>query len=157
MFHERVWIGLLYRNLAQMQPLEWPRRTPPRMPKVGEKTDSVESIVRRLRSPPQKAGGGFPPNGAAESALSSSALWFEQPLHQAISISERQLSSARPAPPPNQRMNPSLLFENRPMLCGRENHKHSIIRTLDPQRGLSAAPLGCLVRHLSETFRRKEK
>jgi hypothetical protein len=66
-------------------------------------------VVRRRRSPPN-SGGGLPPNGAAESALSSSALGFVPSLHQARNGSKRQLSSARPAPPPNKRMNPSLLF-----------------------------------------------
>jgi len=50
--------------------------------------------------------------------------------------------AAKPASPPNQRMNPTLLFLNRQMAVGSERLKRSTVRPLDPQGGLSAAPLG---------------
>ena len=48
--------------------------------------------------------------------------------------------AARPAQPPNQRMNLSLLWYNRQRLCGREGQVLSIVRPLDSQ-GRLAQPL----------------
>jgi len=57
------------------------------------------------------------------------------------SILVQRRSNAKSAPPPNKRMNPALLRYNRQRLCAREKLKHVTIRPLNPQSGLSAAPL----------------
>jgi hypothetical protein len=44
--------------------------------------------------------------------------------------------------PPNQRMNLTFLWYNKSMFRGRECHKSSDVRPLDPQGRLSAVPLG---------------
>jgi len=49
--------------------------------------------------------------------------------------------AVRPASSSNQRMNPTLLLLNRQMAVESERLNHSTFRPLDPQGGLSAAPL----------------
>jgi len=70
------------------------------------------------------------------------------PLHyhrtKLSTIANDECRVARPASPPNQRMNPALLFLNRYMPVGSERLKRSAIRPLDPQGRLSAALLGAL-------------
>jgi len=70
------------------------------------------------------------------------------PLHyhrtKLSTIVNSDCRAARPASPPNQRMNPTLLFLNQQMVVESVRLKHSIVRPLDPQGGLSAALLSAL-------------
>jgi len=96
--------------------------------------------VQRLRSPPKKR--------ERLPAERRGGIRFivvgAMPLHyhrtKLSIIVSGDCRAARPASPPNQRMNPTLLLLNRQMAVGSERLKHPTVRTLDPQGRLSAAP-----------------